>query len=277
MAFTKIYLTNNTAPYTPATLRGAWDDTAGAVTRALEPGKSIGGTSTTVARAETSATNNFDVLLYRGVSGPLASQTLSGTVQVTIGVTESNASGNFAYHVHMYVTTGDSDTPRGTILTDYVETTANEWGTTAGTSGRSFTSAQSLSSLAITSGDRLVVEIGYVAINTSTTSFTGTLGYGTLAANRVVLADTAAGGTMTSAPFLTFSNSITEGVTTDRVSQSVTELVAGQVSAPVRVSQFVSESVMGQASAPIRTSQFVIEVVSGGTYNPPERTEIFIV
>ena len=37
MAFTKLYLTARTAPYTPATIRGAWDDTAGAVTKALDP------------------------------------------------------------------------------------------------------------------------------------------------------------------------------------------------------------------------------------------------
>ena len=35
-SFTKLYLTNRAAPYTPATIRGAWDDTAGAVVKALD-------------------------------------------------------------------------------------------------------------------------------------------------------------------------------------------------------------------------------------------------
>lgn len=170
----RFFLTNAAAGYTPTTLRGAWDATASAVTKNL--GRQPSGTTTTVGIAETSTTNNWDVLLYRGVSDPLDKAytfTTSDKVQICAGLKESNASANDFIHVHIYVTTGDSDTPRGTILTDSIG--ATEFTTTAGfrTDG-----LKTLAGLACSSGDRVVVEIGYQGQNTSATSFTGTLNYG---------------------------------------------------------------------------------------------------
>ena len=91
MAFTKLYLTNTTAPYTPATLRGVWDVTSGAVTKALSPLPNLGGVTTYVSKAETSADTSYDALLYRGVSCPLAAQTINCNVNTVIGLRESNA------------------------------------------------------------------------------------------------------------------------------------------------------------------------------------------
>ena len=133
---TKFYLTTGTAPYTPATIRGAWNDTAGAITQRLSSQKNIGGLIQSVSRAETSATNPYSVLLYRGVSGPLAAQTLSGTIDLLVSATESNTAANMCYHLYAYVTVGDSDTVRGTIVSDYLESTANEWSTAAATGGQ---------------------------------------------------------------------------------------------------------------------------------------------
>lgn len=238
MAFTQLYLTANAAPYTPATLRGAWDDTSGAVTMALDVVKDAGGTITSVAKAEINASTTWDVLLYRGVSQPLAAQTISGTIQVLLGILESSATADFNWHVHVYVTQGDSDTPRGTLLTDYVEALGtNEWPTTA--TGKQLNAAQTLASLAITAGDRLVVEIGYIARNSVTTSFTGTLRYGTLTSTGLVAADLTNGSTAvtTLAGFLTFSNSITEQDTPLRASsttlQAMTSGQAGLVDSSV--------------------------------------------
>lgn len=179
---TRFYLQNRAAPYTPATIRGAWDQTAGAVTKALDPQKVGGGDIASVAIAETSATDDFDVLLGRWVSGPLDAQTLSGTVDVCIGISESDAAANLNWHLHVYVTQGDSDTPRGTILSNYRDpegSPGNEWPTTI--AFKALASAQALTGLAVSAGDRLVVEIGSCTREAAATSRTSTLKYGTSA------------------------------------------------------------------------------------------------
>lgn len=226
MSFTRLYLTNKTAPYTPATLRGAWDDTGGQVTRALDPVRARGGEITFVSRAETNASPTWDVLLYRGVSGPLAAQTISGTIDVLIGVVESSfADSDFYWHVHLYVTQGDSDTPRGDLLTDYVENTTNEWNTTA--QGYALQSAQALSSLAVSAGDRLVVELGYIARNVLTASRVGALWYGTQRPGDLVDGDLTLGGDETTlAGHLIFSSAISEDAVAVRLSQMVVEVIA---------------------------------------------------
>ena len=220
MSFTKLYLTNRTAPFTPTNVRGTWTDTVNLVTRALDPSKSDGGSRAVVGRTDSVTTNPFDALLYRGVSGPLDAQTISGTIDVCLGVNETNASADMCYKIHVYVTVGDSDTVRGTLLSNYAETTANEWsvdagGTGAGTSlaGRQLASAQTLSSLAISAGDRIVVEIGYHALNSVSTSFTGWLNYGTVSGTDLRVFDDITTGTTnqsTHAGYITFSSSISE-------------------------------------------------------------------
>lgn len=233
-AKTKYYLLNVAAPYTPATIRGAWDQTAGAVTKALSASKVGGGATTSVAIAETSATNPFNVLLGRWVSGPLAAQTISGTLNVVIAVLESAAAADMNWHLHVYVTQGDSDTPRGTLLTDYTEALGvNEWPTVTPTF-KALNAAAALSSLAITAGDRMVVEIGYVSREAAATSRTGTLRYGTLSATMLTeLADGAPAGTdgTLKAGYLSFSVGLTEATTTiaTRLSQMVLEVLSRDI------------------------------------------------
>lgn len=185
-AATRLYVQNIAAPYSPATKRGAWDLTTGFVDKKIGLNKT--GTATTVGIAETSGTTNYDVLLARFVSDPLQSDTsftTSDTVQWILGIKESSNSLNGYYHVHVYVTTGDSDTARGTLLTDNIGGT--EFTTTATGRGEG---AKTLSAVSALAGDRVVVEVGYQAKNTSTTSFTGTLNYGATGATDLVQGNT---------------------------------------------------------------------------------------
>lgn len=242
----KYYLHNAAAPYTPATIRGAWDQTAGAVTKALDASLKGGGVNTSIGLAETSATNPFNVLLGRWVSGPLAAQTITGTLNVVLGILESAAAADMNWHLHVYVTQGDSDTPRGTLITDYTESLGvNEWPATA--TFKALNGAAAISSLAISAGDRVVVEIGYVSREAAATSRTGTLRYGTLNSTLTELADGVAAGTDVTAKagFLTFSNSLTEDTVSVRLSQAAVEVLTD---AP--------------ATADVRLSQVVIEVLS---------------
>jgi hypothetical protein len=258
---TTLYLGQIAAPYTPATIRGAWDDTAGAVTAALvtEYDKSVAGLIATITRAEAVTTNNYDVLLYRGVSDPIGAQTFGGTVDVVIYVSENNANLNGVYHIHLYVTQGDSDTPRGDLLTDYIDSA--EWTVTTRT-GKALASAQAVAALAVTAGDRIVVEIGFQAQNVDATSMSGSLNYGTEEANTFAAADGSAGDTNATirAGFLSFSAGVAMDESDVRLSQAALETVS-QPNAAVRLSQAALETV-SQPNAAVRLSQAALETVS---------------
>jgi hypothetical protein len=259
----KLYLTNLPANYTPATMRGAWDDTAGAVTRALDVTKEGGGAITTVARANTNASATYDVLLYRGISGPLAAQTISGTLNVMLGVIESNALANFFWHVHVYATQGDSDTPRGTLLNDYIEAT-NEWGTAAATNGKAFASAQTLAGVGILDGDRIVIEIGYIDTEGSATSRTGTLNYGTLDPTLITPANdlTAGAAGANLAGFVEFSATLAEysaGIKA-RLTQSMLKVLHGGDDPKARLTQSMLKVLHGGAPK-ARLTQAMLKVL----------------
>lgn len=275
MAFTVLYLTRSVAPYTPPTIRGAWDQTAGAVTHFLDTVKAGGGEITALTIAETNASPTWDVLLYRGVSGPLAAQTLSGTLNVIIGVGSNSASADFYWHLHAYVTQGDSDTPRGTLINDYVENTTNEW---PGADDQLALQAAQAISLAVSDGDRIVVELGLIARNSVATSFSGTMRYGTLlAGGGTEAADATVGGSVTTgAGHLVFSVSVDElgDPSPQRVSQVVTEL--GEVGEePNRVSQVVAE-VGSDGAAANRVSQLTLEVAAPSSTSPQRVSQIVL-
>lgn len=183
----RYYLTNSTAPYSPATLgRGTWSRTTGAVTKLL--GSAPGGTATTVQGTKAATTNPYNTLVGRWVSVPLLAGTLSGVVSWVIGAVENTTSANAVFRIHIFVTAGDSDTVRGTVLTNFTGTLASqEFPTTA--SGQSALD-QNLTSLAVQAGDRLVVEVGVQFQNTSTTS-TATFNYGNTGVIDLRSADTA--------------------------------------------------------------------------------------
>lgn len=179
---TRFWLTSSAAPYTPATKRGTWTDGTSTVTGLL--GRQPAGASTTAAKAET-ATTTTNVLLGRWISAPARTAgTLSGTLSWVLGQMASATAAAMTVRIHAFVTVGDSDTVRGTLLANYTGTAV--WPTTA--AGGSVTN-QAVTSVAVQAGDRLVIEVGYQATNTSATSYTGTLYYG--AAGTTDLANTA--------------------------------------------------------------------------------------
>ncbi len=169
----RLYLTNAAPGYTPATKRGSWDDSGATLARKL--GRRPEGAAATAARAETNITNLYDVLLGRWVSEPArVAGELSGAMNWAVGAMESAAAANLFFHWHVYVTAGDTDTVRGVLRTSAVN--ANEWpiAPATGRTGNDWT----LDPVNVQVGDRLVVELGYQAQNTVTTSRTGTINYG---------------------------------------------------------------------------------------------------
>jgi hypothetical protein len=173
----RLYLTNDTAPYVPPTIRGTWSDKA--LTGANYLARRKTGVSTTAVKAETSNLATWAVLLRRFISDPVNNpDTLQGTFTLIAGWLEANAAANMVTRVHMYVTVGSTDVVRGTLTALALDGTTEfpTVGFAAGAMGQKLTGT--CSSVAVQVGDRVVLEIGYKAANTVTTSYAGTLYYG---------------------------------------------------------------------------------------------------
>ena len=255
---TKLYISGMSAGYTPATIRGAWDKTADHVVRGLhtvQDHDSAGGPFS-VASAETSATTDYDNLLIRAVSAPLAADhTFSGTLDVVLGVQESGTDADMAFYLHAFVTQGNTDSLRGMLLANYADPNTNEWGTTA--LGKALSAAQSLSAVSALLGDRIVVEIGYRARNTTSSSRTGTLWYGGNGA------DLASGSTPTSGiGYLNFSDSFTlVDNPVLRISQFVLESVRRPSQPNALITQMPIEVLRRPTTSSLRISQTIVEVL----------------
>jgi hypothetical protein len=164
----RYYLTNSASDYTPSGSTGNWDATAGIAVKALSTAKA--GASATSAIAETSKTNNWDVLLGRWVSDPIhTAGSLTGAISAAVAGLESSTSAAMKPRMVVYV-----ETSGGAVRGEALDVSGATWGTSAAGQALSGT-ATSVSCQAF---DRIVVEVGYTAVNTSSTSFTGTIYYG---------------------------------------------------------------------------------------------------
>lgn len=255
---TKLYPSAVGVAYTPATIRGAWEKTTGHIVCGMNTAKDLSGLGgpLSIAIAETVTTTDYDVLLLRSVSAPLAANcNFSGTLNVMMAAQESSTDSDFAYYLHVFVTQGDTDNLRGTLLANYADPNTNEWGTTA--LGKALTAAQSLSAVSALTGDRIVVEIGYRSRNTTASTRTGTLWYGGNGS------DLASGGAATSGiGYLDFSDTFT---LVDNAALRVSQLAVETLRRPTQPSLFVSqlaiETVRRTSNANLRLSQLAVEVV----------------
>lgn len=266
---TKLYPSAVGVYYTPATIRGAWDKTTGHIVCGMNSSKDLSGLGgpLSIPIAETVSTTDYDVLLLRCVSAPLAADcNFSGTLNVMMGVQESAADADMSYYIHVFVTQGDTDTVRGTLLANYVDPNTNEWGTTA--LGKALTAAQSLSAVSALTGDRIVVEIGYRSRNTTTSTRTGTIWYGGNGSD-LTSGGAAAGGV----GYFDFSDTFTlVDNPVMRVSQLSTETVRRPNQPSLFLSQLAIESVRRTSNPNIRMSQMAVEVVRRNG-SPPASTQ----
>jgi hypothetical protein len=149
MATERIYLQNLAAPYSPATLKGNWESNATLVDKRLarwKDGSMNGGDHSGFSGP------NADRSFLRCVSRPLiVPRTFGGTAGFGIAAEGSHA----ISHLHVYLTQGDSDSVRGTLITDV--DVHNTW--TGGASGRVATGI-AVSTVAGQVGDRIVLEFG---------------------------------------------------------------------------------------------------------------------
>ena len=172
----RLYLGNDDAHYDPATERGAWDATTSYEPKRLTRRRTGPGNS--IALPEVNAAAAWDRLLAKFVSDPIAAVTISGTLDLRLHMAEDNADADMYPHIHAYVTQGDTDTLRGTLLTDYIGGSELPVTATAGRFDAVNLTGVALASVACSTGDRIVIEIGYRAQNTHTTSRSGRIRYG---------------------------------------------------------------------------------------------------
>jgi hypothetical protein len=187
----QFYLTADPAPYIPATWKGDWDKTSDAEDLLLDSTKTTADlTKYTIQVVSSSETHEpsapgeiYRVALARFVSGPLLAQTISGTMQIMAGVVAVQAGGGtdteLYYALHIYATQGDTDDVRGTLLIDYSELAASNNPFPMTPKGRDMILSAALNAVTIEDDDRLVIEVGYAARNTTAVEIEGSLYYGT--------------------------------------------------------------------------------------------------
>jgi len=272
---TRFYLHNDAAAYTPATIRGAWDRTSDAVTKRLEGSRLPTNALGMVSPWTGEATDEYDVLLYRGVSGVLAAGTIgTGTVDVMLPVYANNATVNLHYHLHIYVTQGDSDTSRGTLLSDYREAAGvNEWGYDSATCGRALNAPAALSSVTVSAGDRIVVEIGYAERNVASDWVNPTIYFGVPSLYTPLLV---AGGPAGHVGYIEFSETFASSQPA-RVTQGAVDVAIDEDAAQAAiVSQGPVEVLMVSDNDPQRLTQVVVEYTDENATATARLTQAFV-
>lgn len=195
----RLYLTSDAAAISPA-VDASYEQSTGLTRGKLSLTKA--GTNAAISDAETVTTNPFDVVLGQWVSDPF---THAGTVDLSvhsmvIARSESATGADFQTRRIVKVVSGDGLTTR--FSSAFTSTT--EWSTTLTAFTHSFATLGTVTG-AVQAGDRIVVEYGFTATNTVTTSFTGTIRHGGTDTTDLANGDT--GGSATSrSPYIEFDD-----------------------------------------------------------------------
>lgn len=180
---TRFYLSSERSQFTP-TFDGSWEDTS--LPLSVSPRFSSSPTKRNTPwlvrdNTETSSSSTLDALVGQFVSEPLAAQNISGDVKGVIRAMQSTADSDMRAQMVIRVLSYDFQTVRGTLLAHDVSALTSEFALTL--TNRKFPlawtgSGATLTSVAAQDGDRLVIEVGFRAHNTSTANRTGSLDFG---------------------------------------------------------------------------------------------------
>jgi hypothetical protein len=166
---TRLYgVATTPAPVSPTT-QGGWFSQAGYVVRNLSLNKAAA-TETRSAVNVTSGANN-NALAFQLVSPPLAAQTIAagGTISIIMRGRELATTDNINKRYRMvYVVSNDGSTVRGTLVTFAATASTTELGTSLSGTVMAINAGIG-SALAVSAGDRIVVEVGYGMSSTGTT------------------------------------------------------------------------------------------------------------
>src|SRR5690606_36514698 len=178
----RFYFTNVAPEFAPSTTNhfDDWDDISEA-TPARLLGVVPAGTSTFSEATEESSSNNYRAMLRQFVSAPAAAAgTLGGRWKMAAGFRESSGNANLVPYITVWVTQGDSSDYRdGDYAVFIAGADDDEFPTSAGgVEVAEPVGAPVQVEIHYEAGDRLVVEVGYRALNTSTTDYTGRMYFG---------------------------------------------------------------------------------------------------
>lgn len=249
---TRIYLPSSGAPAVSPAYDGAWADTGGAG-RILAQVERTDTTFAEVTRAETSDVVH-NVLLRQFVVGPLAAQIIGGTVKGQVLCRQSATAADMRAQMVVRVVSNDGATERGTLRAADAGALSSEWNHVRlrnCTLPLAALSPEALAAVEVQDGDWLVIELGYRAHNTSTTSYTGRMQFGTGILYPDLPEDEASSATFN--PWVEFSADIAWQLIEQRVTQ-----VAAEVDLSIRV--------------PLRVSQVLLEV----DVEPPAATPVVL-
>lgn len=180
------YLCNTaTDLVTTLTYRGTWDQTnnSGRMLSTNKAGDGGTNTSTTYAPSAGYAAN-WDYTRLRFIGRALGSGgTISGNVDMVVRVKEALSSHDSVYAFHLYVTVGDTDVVRGTLISNYVETLTDEW--TTANAGQAIAAPITVNPVVVTAGDRIVLELGnrFITSGINVAGIANTISYGGTAAD----------------------------------------------------------------------------------------------
>jgi len=167
MATVRYYLQNASATYTPTARQGTWTNSSASNISTLNTSKV--GTLGSWSYADVIA-GAATLMIGRFVSPALAEDALVNFSDAVIGYRQSTSTANMYPQIHIWVTVGDSDTVRGTIVDNFTDSTREFDG--GGTNAAGMGLDPTGSAVSAQAGDRIVVEVGYYA-DTNATSRTG--------------------------------------------------------------------------------------------------------
>lgn len=153
----------------PLTLKGGWDATTGSNPARLHFSPIKENTGVSAQFFKSSLTAPYRAATKFGVSPRLQAQTVSGTVNPMVFAKEGNAAHDCFLRLHVWVTVGDTNAVRGTLLNQF-EDAVTEFAVAAQTAQR-FGSAQTLTPVAVQDGDRIAIELGWVQLAVGTNTF----------------------------------------------------------------------------------------------------------
>jgi hypothetical protein len=238
----------------------AWGVTGGAARRWMTTNKMLTPLAATAAVTETSTTSGIDVLARQFISTALTAQTIDGTVKGQIRVHESIDTADMQAQVVIRVCNNAGTSILATLLAaDASGLGASEFAITTGTNRKfplASVSPATLTSYACAAGDRLLVEIGYQAFNTTATSRNSIFQLGSNEAADLPEDETDA---TQDNPWIEFSDTLTFAEPERRITQ-VAELVGGSDTSERRVTQ-IAVLAGGSDTSERRISQVALLVL----------------
>lgn len=181
---TRFHLTSAKVSVLAVTPSSSWEYSSNPVYAGLAA-RRLGSPFASSGTSEYSTSGVYDVLLLQFTSQPLAAQTIAGYVKGIIRAREDTAGADFRAQMCIRVVSSDGSVVRGTLLAHDESALASEFNTVL--TNRKFPlgwvdPGATLTSVAVQLGDRIVVEAGFRAHNTSSSYFAGYLESGDVAA-----------------------------------------------------------------------------------------------